>query len=199
MKGPKRLNPRQRRERYELLRERDGERCAICHDAGYYQRGPNQLEIDRLDPKKGYLDLTNLQLAHHDCNAAKNTRGRGKFHPSLSKTIEDVQEKKVNTVEMMKHMNAFNPFCRWLVVSVRTGNIVAGKKLLNDAAWKFGVTQQTIQRYVDAITSDEGPLRIDEASKPPRIVFRSDSDDEIANEELIDEEGSRRAVADSVG
>lgn len=171
----------------------------MCKGSGYFQQGPNQLEIHRKIPKKGYGDLSNLLLAHHDCNSAHDPRGRGRFNPLRSKTLEDVEQKKINTVEMMKHLNAFTPFCRWLVGRVKDGNVIAGKNLLNDAAWKFGVTQQTIQRYVDAITSDEGPLRINEALNPPRIVVREEDGQDGLDRSELDEETSRRAVDDSVG
>lgn len=181
-----RLNSRQRREKYDKLVERDGEYCKLCNGDGYYHKGANQLEIDRKNPRKGYADLSNLQLAHHDCNCAKNTRGKGKYHPTRARTFEELEPKKVNTVEMEKHLFAHKRFRLWLLRKVRNTTVLANKKLLNSAAEHCRVTQQTIQRYLDVITSDEGPLMIDDTTEIPTIIFREEAILEGAEDEALD-------------
>lgn len=73
--------------RYKLvehLRERDGDRCALCRKVMRFgvttgPRGGDDLgaTIDHVLPRSlgGEDDLSNLQLAHWSCNRAKSNRG----------------------------------------------------------------------------------------------------------------------------
>lgn len=73
--------------RYELvgyLRERDGDKCALCSkrmrfDVTTGPRGDSDrgATVDHILPRSldGTNDLANLQLAHWACNRAKNNRG----------------------------------------------------------------------------------------------------------------------------
>jgi hypothetical protein len=187
-KTPLRLNSRQRDHRYDELKERDGEECRLCGERGYRNQGPNQLEIHRRIPKKGYDDLNNLFLAHHTCHVRLDPRGPSRFSASVlsAKTFDDVEPKRVTTVEMHKHLSAYPRFRKWILMRVRRGHVAVNKSLLNSGAAHCKVTQQTIQRYLDVITSDEDVLMIDDSSEHAIIVFRTDDQSEGEDGAAVD-------------
>jgi 5-methylcytosine-specific restriction endonuclease McrA len=77
MSRPRSMNGDQRRSRIRRLVERDGCRCWICDEPIDLALDPGDARarsLDHIHPwsLRGSNDLSNLRLAHRDCNTARD-------------------------------------------------------------------------------------------------------------------------------
>ena len=169
LKRRRRLNWRLRTKLYESLVKIKGKKCWECGT----RRKP--LEVDDVDNDGDYKTPGKQQLLCHRCNIRKNPRGKGRFNPKRSPTVDEVEPQRTVSAEYQTNRKAEPCFLAWLgdlvsergSVSVRDAKN-AGAEYVSQHA--VSISQQTISRYIDKATSFHGRFIIDDSDEKEAMI-----------------------------
>ncbi|MEX1138028.1 MAG: HNH endonuclease signature motif containing protein [Bacteroidota bacterium] len=151
---------------YEVLVERDGERCRICNN----WENTHTLVIDHIDNNNSNNQLWNLQLLCRSDNARKNPRGLGKdkILSTVCVSVSEIDKPKINSAEFERNRKSEPLFRRWIYFEVSKGVRLTYDEAIDNGAERSGCSQETIIRYMKKMTCDSGPLRL--AKEPDGTV-----------------------------
>lgn len=173
LKKRRRLNWRLRNRLYAKLLKVKGKRCWNCGNT----RKP--LEVDDIDNDGDYITPGKQQLLCHKCNILKNPRGKGRFNPARSLSTDEVEPKRTVSAEYDTNRKAEPCFISWLTGMVRERGKISVRDAKNAGAEfvsqkVISISQQTIARYIDKVTSFHGRFVIDAtAGEEAMILFRN--------------------------
>jgi hypothetical protein len=153
---------------YGLIARTDGDRCAIC---GAGPTATNALDIDHIDgnPKNNAPD--NLRLLCRRCNVATSNR----LHPRKNHSSDLRERKKIGgqaatriakedanyregSPEMQANLLFEDPFREWVIARVTEQGSYPYTSAVNAGAERVGCSPLTTRRYLDKLTSEDGPL-----------------------------------------
>jgi hypothetical protein len=146
------MNSRNRKKYFQLIVQRDGGAyCFIGGEPLTYETAV----IDHWDNDNSNNDLENLHLMCKSANAVKNPRGRDSRHKVLSPVCGNVyvqifenEHLRVNSLELLKNMQAEPDFKHWLFRKVVREGSVLFEDSLDEGAAVARCSQETIRRYL---------------------------------------------------
>lgn len=147
-----RLSGAERKQAYDYLVERDGEKCVKCGDSPPFVK----LQVEHKDGNKFFHHAGNLQLMCGKCNSSKSPRGPGrKKAVEFARVRVCVSDKhpKPSTAEMERNIEG-EPVFRDYVKELMRKNWRMEFNVVRDAgAEEAGVSVSTAERYLYKMTS----------------------------------------------
>lgn len=139
------MNKRQRDHYYEILKERDGEYCFLCHRL---KEEIGILEVHETRYTKP-LDSGYMRLLCHGCN----------HKPELSK--QNIISQREHTPEHKKNLEAEPYYENWLYGELMLNNWnIPLDDAVDNGAYNVGVSPETIKRYLRKLTAKDAPYII---------------------------------------
>ena len=160
-----RMNSRDRKRSYAILKERDGERCRICRRRGNYQT----LVIDHIDNDNDNNELWNLQLLCRLDNYFKNPRSLGN-QSTLCVSVDEADGPKVTTAEYEKNLRSEPMFRHWIYDFLKKHNEIEHTEAIDSGAEIVQCSQETIKRYLRKMCSKAGILMLVRKNRDQIIV-----------------------------
>jgi hypothetical protein len=176
---PRRWGTNTRAWAYQCLVLRDGERCAICHaipttrneSLAHRPTTQNTLDIDHIDGNPKNNELDNLRLLCRRCNvtaanrlrsakdlrSAKRERERSEGRPATRIAKQDANYRE-GSPEMQASLLYEDRFRRWVIARVIQRGSYDYASAVNAGAEVTGCSPLTTRRYLDKLTSEDGPL-----------------------------------------
>lgn len=145
-----RMNKKQHDEMYwKIVEKQKGEFCNHCDRTRHLLMSDGlkpELIIDCIPNDGDHSNVEKLQLLCRSCNTKKN-------HPANVEPFE-----RSATPEMIRGNRYENDFRRWVVghYQVNTNIGLTYSFLINSGAEKVGCSTETIKRYLNKMSSDEG-------------------------------------------
>lgn len=141
------LSGKKRTELYEYLIKRDG---AICQGYERSTHKANKLDIDKIDPSKGYTKR-NIQLLCRSCNCKKNPRGKGRAEVEFKDQVVGSETYQLS----QRYKQMFGDAVRSLIEEYGP---LEWNELLDAATHLAGCSHQAGNRYLKQVTSIVGEL-----------------------------------------
>lgn len=161
-----RMNSRNRKKFYKLLKERDGEQCNICRKKGGFET----LVIDHIDNNNSNNDPENLQLLCPSDNTKKNPRGKGKKRSPVSIDTNAHEAEKIVSAEFRKNQESEPRFRHWLYDKIKVLGKMKFDEVVDAGAEKAGCSQATIIRYIKKVVSSEGIYEVNVDLENNKII-----------------------------
>jgi len=165
-----RLNVDQKKRLYNRLVKMKGKYCWVCGNTR------KELVVDCIYNDDDYTTPGKQQLLCRSCNSAKNPRGKGRFNPERSISTDDMEVKRILSMEFETNRKAEPEFISWLYRMVTMQGEITVRDAKNAGAMYVSekivsISQQTIARYIDKQTSATGRFMIEDRS-PDEAVIR---------------------------
>jgi hypothetical protein len=172
-----------RKDNYNKLCERDGERCHICG-----KKPPEvYLEIQYRNDNKRDTHLDNLWLLCRSDVRKQNHRGKGKHKKEIIpqrrviaiSTYNDIMESSDMSPEMRQNRRAEPLFRHWLFKKIKEKGKLTVQQVIAAGAEVAGCSTYAIRtNYLPKVTSEEGLYVMfhDEEAKKNMIQFRNAAD-----------------------
>jgi hypothetical protein len=196
---PKRFSKEMRDFVINVLRQRDGDKCAGCGLPLFFIENPpkgKQTDIDHIDGRPDNKDPRNLRLMHHDCNRRAYTE---RVRQALAQQLGVTREReKIAQPPSPQDGYAPNknylaePLFRRMCFAMILGNAKDGlfprrEDMVTDLAEYIGNSKQSNYNYLSKLLSPNfGPLELfrDERDGEIRIRFKKAEDYGLSVDQL---------------
>lgn len=146
---------------YKFLALRDGEKCFMC------KRAPPKVKliVEHKDNDETNWDESNLRLACRSCNkklSLPNVKERKKTE-NPTQAVRDHVDYQQGSAEMQASDLMETPYWHWIKAKITALNLkgedLPKKEAINGGAYTVGCSTTTSRKYLDKLTSEEGPLK----------------------------------------
>lgn len=144
---------------------RDGDKCAIC---GGSER-EKKLVIDHSDGNKDNDDPENLRLLCYSDSMRERwrlaksklewTRERERLSGSPTEQVHKIVDYGQGSPEMQVTDLAEDEYRYYVIARIRLQGPIPKREAINAGAERVGINPTTSRRYLDKLTSSEGPLK----------------------------------------